>query len=113
MVINILELVTNAQNKVVMAKITVPYKNILVLPQVSPSFPKGTRNMTDASKYDIETQLNPTADIEKSDPIFFNATFTAAPIKGLKKWVAIVAISKIVLLMPLFVIGYDFIRMFK
>ena len=42
----------------------------------------------------METQLNPTADIEKSVPIFFSAIFTAAPINGLKKCVAIDATSK-------------------
>jgi len=103
------ELVTNAHAKVEMAKIIVPYKNILVLPKVSPSLPKGTRNITDASKYDMETQLIPTADIENSVPIFFSATFTAAPINGLKKWVAIDATSKRVLLMSRSVVRFDFI----
>jgi hypothetical protein len=98
--INMVESVTNAHAKVVMAKIIVPYKNIFVLPKVSPNFPKGTRKITDASKYDIETQLKPMADIEKSVPIFFRATLTAAPIKGLKKWVAIVATSKMFRLTP-------------
>jgi len=40
--------------------------------------------MIDASKYDMETQLKPIAVIEKSVPIFFRATFTAAPMNGLK-----------------------------
>ena len=109
MTIRSVELGTNAHKKVVKAKKMVPYKNILVLPQVSPSFPNGTRNMTDASRYDMETQLNPTADIEKSVPIFFSATLTAAPINGLKKWVAMVATSKKVLFTPLSAVVFDFI----
>lgn len=68
--------------------------------------------MIDASKYDMETQLNPIAVIEKSVPIFLRATLTAAPMNGLKNWVAMVATSKRVLLMFLSVSGVDFMPLY-
>jgi len=41
------------------------------------------------------TQLNPTADIEKSVPICFRAILTAEPINGFKKWELMVASKRI------------------
>ncbi len=67
-------------------------------PQLSLILPKGIKKTDDANRKDMLTQLQPTADIENSSPILGNATFTAAPINGLRKLEAIVTANKTFLL---------------
>ncbi len=97
-----------AQNKDDKANNILLYKNIFIRPQLSLILPKGTKKTDEANKKDIVTQLKPTADIENSAPIFGKATFTAAPINGLRKLEDIVTARKIFL----FKFGFDSIIIF-
>ena len=84
------------------------YKNIFIRPQLSLILPKGTKKTDEVNKKDILTQLKPTADIKNSSPILGKATFTAAPIKGLRKLEDIVTASRTFL----FKFGFDSIIIF-
>ena len=65
--------------------ITFPVKKTRFLPQISASFPKGTRNTAEESRKDMETQLMATAPRENSLLIAGSAMLIAAPRNGLIK----------------------------
>ena len=75
----------SAHVREVSTMITFPVKKTRFLPQISASFPKGTRNTAEESRKDMETQLMATAPRENSLLIAGRAMFMAAPRKGLIK----------------------------
>ena len=73
----------SAQRMELVAIIMLPIKNILFLPLISASLPRGTRNTADESMKAMETQLIPTAPSENSSLMAGKAILIAAPRKGL------------------------------
>lgn len=65
--------------------IRIPYKKILFLPYISANLPNGTRNIAEDNRYDVATQLNKIASISNSILIDGRATFTADPMKDVRK----------------------------
>ncbi len=75
----------SAHSSEVSTIITLPRKNTRFLPQISASFPKGTRKTAEERRKAMETQLMPTAPMENSLLMAGSAILMAAPRKGLIK----------------------------
>jgi hypothetical protein len=77
--------------------VRIPMVKILFLPWMSAILPNGTRNMAEAKRYAVATQLKKIASIENSFPMEGSATLTDDTSKGVRK-AATVVISKVILL---------------
>ena len=78
-----------AQKTELSAIIILPIKNILFLPLISASLPRGTRKTAEESRKAIATQLIPTAPRVNSSLMEGSAILIAAPRNGLIKEVRI------------------------
>ena len=73
-----------AQSTVPNANTHIPRRNVLFLPRISASFPKGTRNTAAASRYDVGTQLRRTAFIENSSAMSGRAMLIEDAMNGVR-----------------------------
>lgn len=81
----------NAQKTEVAVMIMLPIRNTSFLPLISASFPRGTRKTADDRRNAMDTQLIPTAPIEKSWLMLGSAILMAAPRNGLMKEVMMIS----------------------
>lgn len=84
-----------------------PYVKIFFLPKISAVFPKGTRKMAAAKKYEVATQFNITAFISNSLRMEGRAMLIEAPMKGVMKelMVAMIKAGLRFLLLTEFILG--------
>ena len=92
----------------------IPDLNILFLPYISASLPKGTRHTASASRYAVAIQLKRTASTWSSFPIAGRAILTEEAIKGVIKELSVTMIradlfsaasSAFIALLPLILTG--------
>jgi len=70
-------------------KVRIPQPKILLLPRMSPSLPKGTRQTADARRKDMGIQLRSTASMVNSFAMEGRAMLTEDPMKGTIKEVSV------------------------
>jgi len=81
--------------------VRIPMVKILFLPWMSATLPNGTRNIAEAKRYAVVTQLKETAPIENSFPIEGSATLTDDTSKGVRKAATVVTSKVILFVKPL------------
>jgi hypothetical protein len=80
--------------------VRIPTVKILFLPWISATLPNGTRNIAEAKRYAVATQLKEIASIKNSFPMEGSATLTDDTSKGVRKAATVVTSMVIFLVKP-------------
>jgi len=79
-------------------KVIMPYVKIRFRPYMSAILPKGRRNIAEARRYEVVTQVNKIASIPNSLPMEGSAMLTEELIKGVRKELIVATTNAAVLL---------------